>query len=219
MSLERRRLLKAFGAEVVLTPGDQGHDRRHRQGRGAARSSNPELVHAAAVQEPGQPGNPPQDHRRGDLERHRRARSTSSSPASAPAARSPASARSSRSASRRSRPSPSSRSTARSSRRRCTGQELKPGRHKIQGIGAGFIPGVLNLNIIDEVDPGQRRRRLRDGPPAGPRGRHAVRHQLRRRGRARPSQVAKRPENAGKLIVVVLPDLGERYLSTPLYPE
>ena len=99
------------------------------------------------------------------------------------------------------------------------GEELKPGRHKIQGIGAGFIPSVLNTGHHRRGDPGQGRRRLRDGAVGWPRRKacwaaSAAAPRCRRRCRW-PS----RPENAGKLIVVVLPDLGERYLSTPLYPE
>jgi cysteine synthase A len=96
-------------------------------------------------------------------------------------------------------------------------QELKPAGHKIQGLGAGFIPNVLNLEVVDEVIRVEeeaafetaRRLARQEGMLCGISGGAAVWAAV---------QVAHRPESAGKLIVVVLPDLGERYLSTPLYP-
>jgi cysteine synthase A len=97
------------------------------------------------------------------------------------------------------------------------GQELKPSGHRLQGLGAGFIPKVLNLEVVDEVIQVEedasfetaRRMARQEGMLCGISGGAAVWAAV---------QVAHRPESAGKLIVVVLPDLGERYLSTPLYP-
>ncbi|MFO0620505.1 MAG: cysteine synthase A [Polyangia bacterium] len=99
---------------------------------------------------------------------------------------------------------------------RRAGEPLKPGPHKIQGIGAGFVPDVLDLSLVDAVEQVTndeavtyaRRLAREEGILAGISCGAAV---------AVASRLAHRPENAGKTLVVILPDSGERYLSSILF--
>ncbi|MBS0260997.1 MAG: pyridoxal-phosphate dependent enzyme, partial [Planctomycetes bacterium] len=96
------------------------------------------------------------------------------------------------------------------------GDPLKPGSHKIQGIGAGFVPDVLDLSLVDAVEQVTneeavafgRRLTVEEGILAGISCGAAAAVAVR---------LAHRPENAGKTLVVVLPDSGERYLSSVLF--
>ena len=94
----------------------------------------------------------------------------------------------------------------------------KPGPHKIQGIGAGFVPEVLNTKVYDEIITVK-------NEDAFATGRDIARTEGLLVGISSgaaawaAAELAKRPENAGKLIVVLLPDTGERYLSTPMFSE
>ncbi len=216
MSLERRRLLKAFGAQVVLTPGEKGMNGAIARAEELLR----EIPNSYMPQQFKNPANP-EIHRRTTAEEIWRdtdgkvdilvsgvgTGGTITGVSEVIKKRKPSF--------RAIAVEPASSAVI---TQRMHGQELKPGKHKLQGLGAGFIPDILNLNVIDETvqvnddDAFDMARRLAReegilcGISSGAAAWAAV-------------QVARRPENAGKLIVVVLPDLGERYLSTVLYPE
>lgn len=98
------------------------------------------------------------------------------------------------------------------------GKPLQPGKHMIQGIGAGFIPEILNMQVIDEVQhitnddafAWARRASREEGILCGISSGAAL---------CVADRIARRPENKGKVIVAILPSAGERYLSTPLFAD
>jgi cysteine synthase A len=216
MSLERRRLLKAFGAQVVLTDGAKGM-------KGAIAKAEELLQTIPNSFMPQQFTNPanPEIHRRTTAEEiwhdsDGRVDILVSGVGTGGTITGVSEVLKKRKPSFKAIAVEPLKSPVIS--QKMAGQELKPAGHKIQGIGAGFVPGVLNLEVIDEVIPVEEE-------PAFETARRLAREEGILCGISSGAaawaalQVAKRPENAGKLIVVVLPDLGERYLSTSLYPS
>jgi cysteine synthase A len=216
MSLERRRLLKAFGVQVVLTPGTAGMNGAIAKAKELLNS----IPNAFMPQQFENPANP-EVHRRTTAEEIWRDTDGKvdilvSGVGTGGTITGVAEVVKKRKPSFKAIAVEPTNSAVIGQKMR--GEEIKPGPHKIQGLGAGFIPGVLNVGIIDEVitvdndDAFAMSRRLarEEGMLCGISCGAAVWAAVK---------VAQRSENAGKLIVVVLPDLGERYLSTPLYPE
>jgi len=208
MSLERRKLLKHLGAELVLTPGAQGMTGAINQAKEIAAATKGAYM-------PNQFANPanPEAHRRTTAEEIWRDTAgtvdflvsgvgtggTITGVAEVIKAR-----------------KPSFRAVAVEPEASPVLSGGQPGPHKIQGIGAGFIPEILNTKIIDEVIAVSNAAAFEtardvakmEGILCGISSGAAVFAAL---------AVARRPENRGKLIVVVLPSTGERYLSTDLF--
>ena len=216
MSIERRRLLKALGAQVALTPAADGM-------RGAINKAKEIMGEHKKSFMPGQFDNPanPEVHRRTTAEeiwqdtggavdilvagvgtggtitgvaevikpRKPSFRAIAVEPVSSPVIT-----------------------------QKMKGEELKPGRHRIQGVGAGFVPENLHMQIVDEViqitdeEAFEWARRLakEEGIFGGISSGGNI---------AAAAKVAARPENRGKTIVTVMCSFGERYLSTPLFEE
>ncbi len=216
MSLERRKVLKALGAKLVLTPAAEGM-------KGAIKKATEIAENETGAFIPQQFENPanPEVHRRTTAEEIWRdtdgkvdilisgvgTGGTITGVAEVIKSRKP----SFKAIAVEPTQSPVLTQTL-------AGQEVKPGPHKIQGIGAGFVPKVLNLKVVDEVvtvDQAEaiewaRRAADREGLFVGISSGAALRA---------ADIVASRPENKDKVIVVIIPSFGERYLSSVLFAD
>ena len=218
MSIERRKLLVAYGAKLVLTEGPKGMNGAIAKAEEIAASDPERYVLLQQFKNPANPAIHETDDRARRSGTTPTARSTSSSPASAPAARSPASrATSSR---RKGKPIVSVAVEPAASpvlTQKRAGEPLKPGPHKIQGIGAGFVPDVLDLSLVDAVEQVTNDEAIALRAPPGARGRHPLRHLVRRGGGRRGAPRASARRTPARPSSSILPDSGERYLSTILF--
>jgi len=210
MSMERRKLLRAFGAELVLTPGSEGM-------RGAIRLATEMAASDPRYFMPQQFENPanPEVHRRttaeeiwqdteGRLDIFVAGVGTGGTITGVGQVLKPR--------------LPGLRIVAVEPADSPVLSGGKPGPHKIQGIGAGFVPGILDMSLVDEIvqvtnDEAismARRLPVEEGILVGISSGAAIHAAL---------QVAGRPESAGKRIVVIVPSYGERYLSTALFAD
>lgn len=210
MSLERRKLLKAYGAELVLTPGTEGMSGAIRQ----AESISAELENSFIPQQFKNKANP-EVHRRTTAEELWADTDGQIDILVAGVGTGGTITGVSDVLKQR---KPSFKAIAIEPEASPVLSGGKPGPHKIQGIGAGFVPDVLNREAYDEVIQVSndnayataRRFGKEEGLLLGISGGAAAWAAL---------EVGRRPENAGKLIVFIAPSNGERYLSTPLYEE
>jgi cysteine synthase A len=210
MSVERRQLLSALGAELVLTPGAEGMP-------GAVKKAGELLAETPGAFMPQQFKNPanPEIHRLTTAEEIWR---DTEGRVDMLVAGVGTGGTITGIAGALKKKKPGFRAIAVEPDASAVLSGEKPGPHRLQGIGAGFVPDVLDRGIIDEIvrvsneDAGETARRLakEEGILAGISSGAATWAALK---------VAARPENRGKLIVVILPDTGERYLSTWLFKE